>query len=802
MAPALLGLLAVAAPLELVTVPTSTQADACQVFEAATEVLLRDPTVWVERGQGQLSFSPDDEDGQLRFDGRVAHIRRGSALRDTVRAVAAWRGLEVSPWDVAPSEAAWQAACEGRAEVYELAGTAITPAMLRTPMPRPSKPEGALMRFVDAALASRSGRARPSQLDDWRDALQEGAALVRWVGVERRPEAEASGALGEKGVLFHEGGRYFVVAADTGAREDAEEAQRRTEPQIIDTPRGPLFMDAEGLSWDEHRVELRRPFPELVVGERRLWAANADRLVCFDLGRSTPIWEHVFAEPAVAGPVQTASLLVVPFEDALQAFDANWGRPLWRSELADDLSAPLLAADEVVWALVGARTIIGVDTKTGRWGIRTEALPPLRDRLALGPRLFALAGSKGLWSLELKGRTVEVDPEAAGPIHPRPGLGGFIHRRGDSLVARSAVGTELWKSPSAGRLVSTVDGLGLVLDEEEAQWLDLRQGTVVARFPMASPPRDGVATSAGAVIVNRAGRLLGVPRPGRNRHLEAHAARLLGEAHRQSGARSAALKEADKLLARSPRDLAALLLRARTQRRPELEDWLAVSALAPEGSRARAEALAVMAKLGVASLMPLPSVPRRVVATDTDTVQLDALRWRAGRLEHEGMVPPPTVVRPQNPNPRPVRFGEVESAELYQARVLHGDAAMAVRDGAWWLVVPGEAPSRLVRNPEAQVLKLPSGFAIVDGRKIYGVDAARRRLMGPLFLSTEPLRVEALGDSIVAQSKPGKLERVEPLRVRRKEVWTFGRALTGWATTTSTVVVVTEDAQLVELATD
>lgn len=803
MSTALLAFLSVGAPLQLVTVPTSTDAMACQALEAAVEVLARDPRVWVERRPGSITWVPAEEGGALELPTGRAPIRPERSLIDAVVAVAQWRELDVDPWSVAPSQAAWRAACEGRPEVYALAGSAITPAMLRTPMPPPLAPRSDLERFVDGVIAMKVGRARASWLDDWREALDRGATLPRWVAAERHPEAETAGVLPGGRVLFHEGGGFFAVEPESGALEIFDATGAPTEPTVASTPYGPIFLKADGVRWGEHLVALDAPFPELAVGPRRLYLANADEVRCLDLASGRTLWSHALQKPAVAGPVEAGEVVVVPQEDALLALGGLDGGLRWRAELADDLSAPLIPGQDVVWALAGARTVIGVDARTGRWGFRSEALPPIRQSLAFGARLFALAGAGELWSLEFKGEATQLQKSGAGALHPRPGLGGFVHRRGEDLVARSPVGTELWATEIEGRMTWTVDGLGLVLGDARAQWIDLRQGSISAFVPMASPGRDGVATSAGAVLLDGSGRLMALPRPedpGRRR-LEIFAARVLGEAHRQSGARGSALREAERLLARAPRDLGARLLRARARRRAELGDWLSVGALAPVGSDARAEALAAVEELGVRHLVPLPDAPKRIARVGPETVQLGELRWSDGQLAEGGEMPAPELDRDAEAAPSRVQIGGWFSEELYGRRLPSGDAALAVREGAWWWLRPDSRPKRLLRNPEAEVRAMDGGFAIVDGRQVYGVDAERGRLLGPVLLSSTPLRVEVLADGLIAQTAADQLERVEPLRVRRGSSWAFGRRLADW-TTTGRIVVATEDAQLVELSAD
>jgi len=804
MSTALLVLLSVGAPLELVMVPTSTDAMACQALEAAAEVLERDPKVWVERRPGTVAWVPAGEGGTLALPNKKAPIRPGRSLVDTVVAVSKWRGLRIDPWSVAPSQAAWQAACEGRADVYALAGSALTPALLRTPIPPPLEPRSDLERFVEGVLAMKTGRARASLLDEWRDALADGATLPRWVAAERHPEAESAGVLPDGRVLFHEGGAFFAVEPESGALQTLEAADAPTEPTISNTAYGPIYLQADGLRWGPHEVDIDAPFPEIALDPRRLYVANAEELRCLDLASGQTLWTHILEAAAVAGPVEAGRVVVVPQEDALVALGRLDGRPRWRTELADDLSAPLISGQDVVWALVGARAVIGVDVRTGRWGFRSEQAPPIRQALAFGSRLFALAGPGELWSLEFRGGATQLQDGDAGSLHPRPGLGGFVHRRGEALVARSPVGSELWATEVQGRLVWTEDGLGLVLGEDAAQWLDLRQGTVSAFVPLASPGRDGVATAAGALVLDRSGRLMALPRPDdpARRRLETFAARLLGEAHRQSGARSAALKEAERLLARSPRDLGARLLRARSQRRAELADWLSVSALAPVGSHARTEALNAVADLGVRHLVPLPETPKRIARLGPDLVQVGDHQWSDGELTEAGGMPAPELDRPLDEAPSPVEIQGWVSSELYSRRRLHEDAALAVREGAWWLLRPDARPSRLVKNPQAEVRTVPGGFVIVDERRVYGVDAERGRLLGPILLSSTPLRVEALAEGLVAQTAPARLERVEPLRVRRGRTWDFGRPLADWTTTAAHIVVATEDAQLAELSAD
>jgi hypothetical protein len=743
--------LVAAGPHALVTVPTSTDSATCRVWEAAAGRLELEGSMWVERA----AASPD-MDLQRSATGWTLRIRsRGSAhtapldhppgLAATVRAVEQAFALSPRPLvDIAPSPVAWARACDGRAEAWDAIGHALTPALFRTALPPPPRRSGSVWPWADALL-NRS-RVRTAPLNDFARFVEAGGRLPHWREGAPTPRSSLVGHRGSRVVVYADG-RFRAVDVRTGTELGATSwgENLEFEPTLIAAGDRdllvasdriltfPLTSDGPAPSFD-----LRQPFSEVGRDEFRLYAANRDTLWALDPRTGRSAWRTDLVIRPVAGPVLTRDAVLLPEEDALVAFDPRTGRRTHRLRFDDDLSAPPLAAtDGPVWVLLGARSVVAVSPGAERILARFDdagsiGWPPV----PIGSRLFALVrgGGSQLWAMHTDGTKDRLARRAEGPLLWAEAVGLLLHRSGRDLVARGPIGEPRWElrlPPNADHL-AVHGGLAVVGAQREASWVDLRQGKIVARVELAEPIRDLMVAEAGAVAITEAEVVVGLPHPDHLPRWRRAAALARARASFEVGARSRARSIVDDLLVQRPDDLAARAERARATVPVQLAPWLAVLELAPPGSALRREAM-------------------------------DATR--SSGLERHGFAPAP-------------RLDAATSTPT-----VSGDVRLSRREDGYWLLRSDGSEKRITPRNTALPLALEGGFALVSGRRVYGVDAERGRLLGPVSLSEEPRRVRASGDAVAAETAPDRLEVVAPIAVRRRARFELGTSIDAWSFT-------------------
>ncbi len=783
---------AAAGPLELVAVPTSTSSLGCEMWETIAARLDAAPEFWVERPlrsrqMDMVREGPEVVLRVLRHETRFDQpVNLEAPLDAATRALEVMFGVQHDTrLDLAPSETAWRLACAGDVAAWDVIGSALTPALFQTPIPPPPG-DALIQRWAAALILRRQTRPQISRLSELTEALHDGLHFPAWRIPEPRMHATVAGTGREAVTLFVDGlFETLDVASGQPVSVWRADHQVEVEPSLVTVDGLDLIIQANGIRVHEPTsmgpdlaVELNAPFPEVALDPPRLFAADAATLVAVEPETGQVHWRRSLSVAPVAGPVFTGTAVLVPEEDAVAAFDPNSGSFLRRIPLQDDLSAPLVAsASGPVWAFTGAQTVHVLSSDASHVDARFPEMgsvlwPPKVVGAQLAFLSTVASGRTELWILREDRAAVRLDRAAGPPLEWVEEKGWLIYHSRNRLVARNLNGEIQWSlsMPKRGHALSIHRRYGLLAVAEDVLWLDVFAGESVARTRLTSRARAVVAAETGGFAITETDHLVGIAAPDASEPMARFVALELAESSLRVGAVTRARRLAQHVLDRSPGDLRARAVIARS-RRADLASWLPVLELAPRDSALRAEALDVVSALGV------------VGHGWTETSSL--AEWFTGRSPPEDVDTAPLIGPPASPS----SFG------VY----IWNGAKMELRNGAWWLVRDGRRPQRLLSRPEATPLVVDGGFALVDGRRVFGVDARRGRLRGPVLFTSTPSKVLAQGPAVVGQTAEGRLESVSPILLRRSEPIALPVGIDDWLVRDGQIALRTQNDQILIL---
>lgn len=556
----------------------------------------------------------------------------------------------------AASASALEAICKNEIEAaYSISGAAIAPAMRERLAPPPSDGRGVLLRWAKASALQRSGKTKEAIpiLKSVVASLQKGESAPIWrLEAKNGDRPSAIDLFGERVVLFRNGA-FTALDLGTGAElwtialgkadphlawagEDLAIAALENEIAAIDLADGRV-------RW---RVALEKPAPEIARIGTRIFAAGSQELIAIERQRGDVVWKLDPLADLASGPRIAGDSLVIAADTRLLAIDPQSGAEKRRTELGDEISAPIAVSEQgSIWALVGGDQVLLADPKTGEIKLRASDLPgvewpvaPLQDQLVIAFRRSPSRRFLAYLDPAVKKGVKRLFPGGLPPVIAIPESSGsrrVLHTqdRPSAILARDAQGNVAWRSVQPKKIFGlSVAPLGDVVIAgvgSRALGLEPKKGAVLFDIELAPPgperpPPKKVPTPPPALVkalafgkdggaaVLESGSVYGLaglsdPRP---RGWLSGARLELARAYLKIGQSALAVPVAKDILQRDPENLDALAILAALEEKmnpkQSAERWRLVAALAPKHDPLQARAAhALQALAGIAAWLEL-----------------------------------------------------------------------------------------------------------------------------------------------------------------------------------------------------